>query len=73
MEQLSDLLNMNVEESVFYYSELKCHYSYCAVVFTIFLQLLTYFSYPKVAANRKLRPHRPANSESNGPSAVFSS
>ena len=48
MEQLSDLLNMNVEESMG-----KREFAYCAVLFTIFLQLLTYFSYPKVTATRK--------------------
>ena len=50
MEQLSDLLNMNVEESV---GKREFTYAYCAVVFIIFLQLLTYFSSPKVTATRK--------------------
>ena len=57
MEQLSDLLDMNVEESMgkreFNYRDFKSHYAYCVVVFTIFLQLLTCSSYPKVTATRK--------------------
>ena len=47
MEQLSDLLNMNVEESVgkreFTENQLKCHYAYCAVVFIIFLSITDVF------------------------------
>ena len=65
MEQLIVLLYMNVKESMKKreFTENFCHYAYCAVVFTIFLQLLTCFSYPKVVTTRKLRPLRPANSE----------
>ena len=36
------------------------------IVRLCYIQLLTYFSCPKVAATRKLLPLRPANSESNG-------
>ena len=74
MEQLSDLLNMNFEESMGKRELLRIKVSLClmrgcvyhlSTITDVFL-LSESNGYPKVAATRKLRPLRPANSESNG-------